>query len=153
VSRSRYRSLSHAERITGERNFVIEELKSVIGKAFLNPRNNVEYGPIRLEDPAVRFSTLDGSEYAAFASDCCGNHFTTLADGSVWLWDHETDDLDKIADSISEFSQRCAVTEPVKLTEDQVSSAWVDPVFAKSIGMNVPEDGWVKRKKDKEHKC
>jgi hypothetical protein len=34
---------------------------------------------------------------------------------------------------------------PVELDPNQVKSVWIDPAFAKSLGMKVPGDGWVKK--------
>jgi hypothetical protein len=39
-------------------------------------------------------------------------------------------------------------TEPtsVELREDQVKSVWIDPDFAQQFGIEVPADGWKKKK-------
>lgn len=36
----------------------------------------------------------------------------------------------------------------VELNEDQVVSAWIDPEFAKQMGIEAPEDGWLKKEDD-----
>jgi hypothetical protein len=132
---------------------VEDELKATVGKVFVHPLTKVQYGPIRLQDSPARFSTLDGSLHDVLASDSCGNYFTIAGDGSVWFWDHETDDLVRIANSISDFACHCVVPEAVELTECQVESVWIDPAFAQSLDMKSPKDGWVKKPRDKDHKC
>jgi len=61
------------------------------------------------------------------------------------FWDHETDDLIRLASSISEFVANCVDAPPVESDPAQVKSVWIDPKFAKSIGKRVPKDGWVKK--------
>jgi hypothetical protein len=118
---------------------------TVCGKVFMHPVTKEGYGPIRIPPASTNFSTLDGTSFAAFAEDSGGNYFTTREDGAVWFWDHETDDLVSLASSVSEFVTHCADPAPVELNPRQVKSVWIDPEFAKSRGMKVPEDGWVKK--------
>ena len=120
-------------------------LNTVIGKVFLHPVTKIEYGQIRIPPTPTAFSTLDGTSYDALAEDGCGNYFTKTKDGAVWFWDHETDELVRFASSVSEFISRCTDPQPVELNPDRVRSVWVDPNFAKSLGMKVPEGGWVKK--------
>ena len=63
----------------------------------------------------------------------------------MWFWDHETDELIRRADSVSELISHCTDPQPVEVDPNRVKSAWIDPKFAKSLGMKVPEDGWVKK--------
>lgn len=63
----------------------------------------------------------------------------------MWFWDHETDDLVSVVRSVSEFVAHCTDQAPVELHPRQVKSLWINPEFAKSRGMKVPEDGWVKK--------
>jgi len=88
---------------------------------------------------------LDGTSFDAIAEDPCGNYFTTREDGTVWFWDHETDDLVSLASSVLEFVTHCIDPPPVELDPSRVKSVWINPEFAKSRGMKVPEDGWVKK--------
>jgi hypothetical protein len=121
-------------------------LAGVVGKVFIRPAGGEEYGPIRvLRQRSKRFSRLDGSSCEALAEDSCGNYFTEMEDGGIWFWDHETDELICLANSVSEFVKHCANPSPVKLDAKQVKSLWIDPKFAKSIGKTVPRDGWVKK--------
>jgi hypothetical protein len=120
-------------------------LNAVLGKVFLHPVTKVEYGRIRIPRTPSTFSTLDGTSYDVVAEDECGNYFTKTQDGALWFWDHETDELVRLAGSISEFISHCADPKPVELSPDRVKSVWIDPKFAKSLGLKVPENGWVKK--------
>jgi hypothetical protein len=120
-------------------------LDTVVGKVFLHPVTKVEYGLIRIPPTPATFSTLDGAAHDALAEDECGNFFTKTEDGAVWFWDHETDELVKLAGSVSEFISNCTDPQPVELDPDRVKSAWINPDFAKSLSMEVPPDGWVKK--------
>jgi hypothetical protein len=120
-------------------------LNTVIGKVFLHPVTKVEYGQIRIPPAPTTFSTLDGTSYNALAEDESGNYFTKTKDGTVCFWDHETDELVRLAGSVSEFISHCTDAQPVELKPDSVKSAWIDPTLAKSLGMKVPEGGWVKK--------
>jgi hypothetical protein len=79
------------------------------------------------------------------AKDSCGNFFTVVNNGSVWFWDHETDDLVHLADSVEEFISGCTNPPEIEFDQSKVKSAWIDPAFAKSLGKNVPKDGWIKK--------
>jgi hypothetical protein len=120
-------------------------LNTVIGKVFLHPVTRVEYGQIRIPSIPTTFSTLDGTSYDALAEDGCGNYFTRTKDGAVWFWDHETDEFVSLAGSVAEFISHCTDPQPVDLDPDRVKSAWINPNFARSLGMKVPPDGWVKK--------
>jgi hypothetical protein len=120
-------------------------LNTVVGKVFLHPVTKAEYGPIRVPSSPTTFSTLDGIVFDVLAADGCGNYFTTSKDGAVWFWDHETDELVRLTGSVPEFISHCVDPQPVELLPEQVKSVWIDPAFAKSIGREVPKDGWVKK--------
>ena len=66
------------------------------------------------------------------------------------FWDHETDDSVRLTDSVTEFVSHCAEPPPVELDAKPVQAVWIDPEFAKSIGKQVPNDGWVKKKSQDE---
>jgi len=119
--------------------------ETVHGKVFVHPVTKEEYGTLRLPHAAERFTTLEGKSFDSLAEDDCGNRFTIVENGSVLFWDHETDEFVHLADSLQEFISNC--TNPPKINFDQskVKSAWIDPAFAKSIGRDVPKDGWVKK--------
>ncbi len=119
--------------------------ETVRDKAFIHPVTKEEYGPIRFPSAPEKFEALDGRSFDVLAEDSCGNYFTVTKNGAVWFWDHETDDLEQLASSVSEFVAHCVDPPPVELDPKQVKSVWVDPTFAKSLGMKVPEDGWVKK--------
>jgi hypothetical protein len=124
---------------------MVAMLSTVVGKVFSHPVTKVEYGQIRIPQAPTTFSTLDGTSYDALAEDGCGNYFTKTEDGAVLFWDHETDELLHLADSVSEFISHCTDPQPVELHPKQVKKVWIEPKFAKSLGMKVPEDGWVKK--------
>jgi hypothetical protein len=119
-------------------------LDFTLGKVFMHPVTKEEYGPIR-RSSRNHFSNLRGTSLEALAEDSCGNYFTITEDGAVCFWDHETDDLVRLASSVSEFATHCIERPPVELNPSQVKSAWINPAFAKSLGMKVPKDGWVKK--------
>jgi hypothetical protein len=129
-----------------DREGVPNPLGVVVGKVFQHPRTQRSYGPIRLAGQK-QFSTLDGTLYDALAEDSCGNFFTKTIDGAVCVWDHETDQLIRLADSLPDFLAGCVEPEPVELDPKRVKSVWIDPQFARSMGKKVPEDGWVKKPK------
>jgi hypothetical protein len=121
-------------------------LNTVIGKVFLHPVTKAEYGRIRVSATPATFSTLNGTRFDVLAEDGCGNYFTIRKDGAVWFWDHETDELLCLADSLPEFISHCTDPQPVELHPSQVKSVWINPAFAKSLGKEVPKDGWVKKR-------
>jgi hypothetical protein len=121
-------------------------LDTVIGKVLLHPITKVEYGPIRIPPTPTTFSRLDRTSYDVLAEDESGNSFTKTEDGAVWFWDHETDELVHLASSVSEFVTNCTDPPPIEVNPDRVKSVWIDPNFAKSLGMKVPEDGRVKKR-------
>jgi hypothetical protein len=61
------------------------------------------------------------------------------------FWDHETDELTTLADSWEVFENGCKEPESIALDESNVVSAWIDPEFAKQLGIVAPKDGWKKR--------
>lgn len=120
-------------------------LNAVIGKVFVHPVTKAKYGQIRVPATPSTFCTLDGSSFDVLAEDECGNYFTRIKDGTVLFWDHETDELVRLAGSIPEFISNCTEPHPAELDQNRVKSVWINPAFAKSEGMKVPEDGWVKK--------
>lgn len=120
-------------------------LNAVVGKVFLHPVSKVEHGLIRISLSPATIPTLDGTSHRVLAEDECGNYFTQAEDGAVCFWDHETDELVRLAASVPEFISHCADPQPVELDPKMVISVWVDPKFAKLHGMKVPKDGWVKK--------
>jgi len=131
---------------TGDRHVIPNPVSAVLGRVFRHSATRQGYGPIRLSDQK-EFSTLDGTSYGALAEDPCGNFFTKTIDGAIWFWDHETDQLIRLADSLPDFLAGCVEPEPINLDPSRVKSVWIDPEFARSIGKKVPKDGWVKRSK------
>jgi hypothetical protein len=137
----------------------------------LSPRGVIANVRQSMKDPSVTFgkefnSKLTGGGYGIFrkcggalpsdfsitkfgtpfAEDGSGNLFTQTQNGSICFWDHETDDLTVIASSWEEFASGCVEPKAVKLKPGQVKSAWMNPEFAKKMGIEVPKDGWIKKK-------
>lgn len=125
-----------------------ENLNAVIGKVFVHPVTNESFGPIR-EPAEPTVSLLGGTLLPVVAEDCCGNYFLRTGDGIVQFWDHETDELTDLANSLAEFLGYCVDPAPVEFDLARVKSSWIDPEFAKSIGKTVPPDGWIKKPKSK----
>ena len=121
-------------------------LDAIIGKEFVHPVTKERYGSFRLTTGEIQFSTLAGRRYRAIAEDGSGNYVTKLADGSIWFWDHETDVLERLADSLEQFAAGCSDPKPVNLDPSRVKSAWIDPEFGRSVGVNAPKNGWIKKK-------
>jgi hypothetical protein len=118
---------------------------SIAGKVFVHPKTKQPYGLIRSAmDGTSSLNTNDGPQ-SVFAEDSCGNRFVTGADGSVSFWEHETGDTIPLADSIEAFISFCKNTDEIELDAGKVESAWIDPAFAKSLGIATPNDGWIKK--------
>jgi hypothetical protein len=119
--------------------------KPLLDKVFTHPITRESYGPIRLSDPDTGSIRLNGAPSVALAEDSCGNYFATTGDGALWFWDHETDDVVLLADSMEDFMRHCSVPPSIELDPGQVKSAWVDPEFARKCGLAAPSDGWIQR--------
>lgn len=106
------------------------KLSSIEGKVFqLSPEE--EYGPIRPVQGGLPEELKDRN---VIAEDSCGNYF--LKEGkSIVFWDHETSEITNLAPSLIEFSVKCVEPNDVELKEGQVESVWVDPEFAKEMGI------------------
>ena len=117
---------------------------TLAGLVYTEPTSGTEYGPVRPVDP-TSVESEDGTTWLVFAEDECGNAFLTDADGRVAFWDHETDELVELASSHQAFARACAEPAPVALDPKQVKSVWIDPAFAKELGIEVPADGWKKK--------
>ncbi|MGA2650151.1 MAG: hypothetical protein ABSF28_06500 [Terracidiphilus sp.] len=122
-----------------------ETLVAVVGKVFVNPLTNEPYGPMRIEPSQTWFQNLDGVKFPILAEDSCGNFFTKDDAGSIFFWDHETDDLVLLAGSVQDFLAHCVDDLPIELPPHEVKSVWVNPAFAKSHGIQAPPDGWIKK--------
>lgn len=84
--------------------------------------------------------------WSVVATDDCGNLFLLSKDGGVAFWDHETDEVVDLAENWAAFARGCGAPTEVSLDPSQVKSVWIHPEFAKQHGIEVPEDGWKKRK-------
>jgi hypothetical protein len=105
-------------------------MNSIIGKTFISGKDE-EYGIIRKAELPFpnEISTLN-----VIAEDECGNYFIEVA-GEVFFWDHETSERTLLSSSIHNFISGCAAPSEIELKPDQVTSAWIDPEFAKKFGI------------------
>jgi hypothetical protein len=127
----------------------MKDLSAIFGKQFDSKLTGASYGVFRDcgTDLPANFSV--GKFGTPQTEDGCGNLVTEMQDGSICFWDHETDELTVIANSWEEFAIGCVPPREVKLEPGQVESAWVNPEFAKKMGIAVPKDGWIKKKMKK----
>jgi hypothetical protein len=123
----------------------MKDLSNIIGKEYESPHTCDVYYFSELFDGDFPEGYSIDSFGSPFATDACGNLFTTKDESTIYFWDHETDEAYLIAASFEELL--AGVTEPasVELREDQVKSVWIDPEFAKQFGIDVPADGWKKK--------
>jgi hypothetical protein len=110
------------------------DLQSVFGLVF-KAASGSELGVIRPfgGDPATHPAASLGA--APFAEDGCGNAFVQMPDGRIQFWDHEADEMTRLADDWPAFVQGCAPPKPAELDPSQVKSVWIDPEFAKKFGL------------------
>ena len=123
----------------------MKEIENIIGKEFESPISGECYA----------FDTLFDGSYPAhfsvdrfgipFAGDSSGNLFTQRNDKKVYFWDHEIDEILMIAASFDELYAGVVEPASIELQEGQVKSVWIDPEFAKQLGIEVPSDGWKKK--------
>jgi hypothetical protein len=116
----------------------------ISGKVFTHPLTGVEYGVIRLVS-SLPVAVPDNGTWIAIAEDGSGNEFRFSHGAGIAFWDHETDEQIPLAATWETFCAGCGAPSPVTLDPSQVKSVWVDPEFARKLGMQVPPDGWVKR--------
>ncbi|MBT8292314.1 MAG: SMI1/KNR4 family protein [Eudoraea sp.] len=106
-------------------------MNEAYGKVFTTSEGE-EFGIIR-EAKAPFPEEL--SKMKVTAEDECGNYFIVI-DGKVAFWDHETSEKIILANSIEEFISGCAEPSKVELKPGQVESVWIDPEFAKEMGID-----------------
>ena len=106
------------------------DIADCLGKAVLGS-DGIEYGLIRLTNKPYPDELVD---IDVLAEDECGNYFL-LINARIYFWDHETGVKTEIAKSLGEFKKSCFKPADVSLNEDDISSAWIDPEFAKERGI------------------
>jgi len=67
--------------------------------------------------------------YDVFAEDDGGNEFLTGETEKVMYWDHETDGITPLSDSLEAFLGSLVPALEVHLKPGQVKRLWVDPAF------------------------
>lgn len=124
----------------------MKDLTKIIGKEFESPHTCEGYCFSELFDGDFPDGYSIESFGRPFATDSCGNLLTTKDETRTYFWDHETDESTLIAATFDELL--AGITEPasVELRDDQVNAVWIDPDFAKQFGIEVPADGWKKKK-------
>lgn len=102
------------------------------------------------------------SPIGVYVADCpsAGHHMLCLdyracgpqGEPSVVFIDQESDyKITLVAKTFNEFIQGLEPddildsSDDVELDDDQVDSAWIDPEFAKELGIEAPEDGCLKK--------
>ncbi len=123
----------------------MKDITNIEGKEYFSPVTNQGYGIGEVFSGRLPEGFTTEAFGTPFAYDGCGNLFTENEKKEICFWDHETDEVVVIAKSWNAFTEGCVDTEPVELKEGQVKSAWIDPEFAKQMGIEVPSDGWKKR--------
>ena len=107
----------------------MKDLSYIFGKEFNSKLTGASYGVFRkcAASPPADFSI---SKYGMpFAEDSCGNLLTQIQNGSICLWDHETDQLTAVSASWEDFASGCTEPKEVKLKPGQVQRVWVNPKF------------------------
>ncbi len=125
----------------------MDTISEAVGKDYLSPKTKEAYTILAAFDgsyPAEYSETENGKP---IAEDGCGNLITTKENKAVYFWDHETDETTLIADSIEEIIEEAKDPEPVDFDESKVESSWIDPSFAKEMGIKTDEEGWIKKPK------
>jgi len=104
------------------------------GKVFRS-NSGEEYGPIRSVQGKLPNELLKSPIYEAIAEDSCGNYF--ISNGTnISFWDHETTYITLLASSFPEFLANCVEPSETELKAGQVESVWIDPEFAKEMGLD-----------------
>ena len=125
------------------------DISKIRGLVFTSPANGEEFGTIRSLEEDDTNEYLLKIDLVPFAYDDCGNYFCMSRQGHVVWWDHETDEISDLAPSFAEFCNHCSEGTEVELREDQIiGDGWIDPEFAKELGISVPPDGWIRKNND-----
>ncbi len=117
------------------------DIQEILGMVFTSPTSGHEYGVVRDLKAETTPDFFASSSWAPFAEDDCGNFFAMSPEGRIAFWDHETDQVEVLAESFQNFCAHCSEQKEVELRDDQVKSAWIDPEFAKQLGLDAPDDG------------
>jgi hypothetical protein len=120
------------------------DISKLVGLVFYDSELKREYGAIRPIEGEVRSPS---PSMEPFAEDECGNLFVVDQNGKIHFWDHEVDELILLAGDFEWFTGNCVKLPEVKLKDSDVESAWIDPEFAKSLGIDAPKHGWKKKAK------
>jgi len=123
----------------------MKDISNIEGKEYFSPFTNEGYGVGEVFGGQMPEGFSVEVFGQPFAYDSCGNLFTENEKKEICFWDHETDELHVISENWKAFESGCSEPDPVELKEGQVKSVWIDPEFAKKMGIKVPSDGWKKR--------
>jgi hypothetical protein len=101
-------------------------IAQIEGKVFRSLTGD-EFGVIRKLEGAVP-NEIAARSCTAFAEDECGNYFVE-GKNFIGFWDHETNEIVKLANSDIELVASLVAPKEVQLHPCQVVSAWIDPSF------------------------
>lgn len=110
------------EAITSARDRLRQNDTLVLGEHWYGVRTLLDVAAWRTRDKAQR-------TYDIFGEDDCGNEYLKARDGEVFFWDHETEDIRLLAESIPAFLSALRPQPEVKLKPAQVKKVWIDPAF------------------------
>ncbi len=110
------------------------DLSEVIDRVFVS-KSGDEFGPIRESDSGPDELPTG---WEAIAEDSCGNYFVLSESQRIAFWDHETAELEVLADDFAAFVTGCIEEKEVELDPSNVISVWIDPDFAAEQGISVP---------------
>lgn len=127
----------------------MKDISSIKGKEFVSPITKISYGIHEAFSGPLPEGLSAEIFGQPFAWDGCGNLFTENDKKEICFWDHETDELLVIAETWDAFHSGCVEPKSVELEEGQVISAWIDPEFARQLGIDVPSKEQKKEKPDK----
>jgi len=120
----------------------------LMGSVFKHGSTKGTFGILREWDPTDGYpeglGALAVRGWSPCAEDGGGNLLVRSMSETIGCWDHETDTVTKLAGSWAEFVAGCGPPSP--MPKFKVLSVWVDPSFAKQQGLQVPADGWMKRR-------
>ncbi len=105
-------------------------LAQIEGKVFRRADGEM-YGVIRGLEGATPTEIMEQS-CTAFAEDECGNYFIK-GEGFIGFWDHETNEVTKLARFAQEFVDGLILPSEVALPQAKVVSAWIDSDFLKNL--------------------
>ncbi len=125
----------------------MKTLDNILGLDFTSPHTSEVYSIVAVFDGNYPAEYDVNAHGEPIIDEACGNYITKKADDRIFYWDHETDQTVLIADNLQQVIDDSHEPEEVEFDESKVESVWICPEFAKSMGIEVPNDGWKKKPK------